>query len=95
MILVHPFPSQHSQQLLSIWTSFWTSHNGLLIFFVTQRGRMITLVDFVKVKCPEASPKAKDFACACQQMNDVEAGWPLPCDEELQEPAAFPLFMSS
>ena len=56
---------------------------------------MITLVDFAKVKCPEASPKAKDFACACQQMNDVEAGWPFPCDEELQEPAAFPLFMSS
>ena len=56
---------------------------------------MITLVDFVKVKCPEASPKAKDFSCACQQMNDVEAGWPFPCEEELQEPAAFPLFMSS
>lgn len=52
---------------------------------------MIILVDFVKVKWTEASPKAKDFACACRQMNDVEAGWPFPCDElELQEPAAFP-----
>ena len=59
-------------------------------FVISQPGRMIILVDFVKVKLTEPYPKAKAFACACQQMNDVETGWPFLCDElELGEPAVF------